>query len=152
MSTLHNLTDLVQSYFDLVERLPRLIDNEGIAREVGLTASQAFVLHYLRTKGSQRASDLAKVVGLTSSAITQICDSLEQMDAIARERMQEDRRTVLISITARGRELIAELYRARARRMTDTLNEMSQDEVKELIRIIKGAAELMELRLEKDNR
>lgn len=152
MSTLHNLTDLVQSYFDLVERLPRLIDNEGIAREVGLTASQAFVLHYLRTTGSHRASDLAKVVGLTSSAITQICDSLEQTGAIARERMQEDRRTVLISITARGRELIAELYRARARRMTDTLNEMSQDEVKELIRIIKGAAELMELRLEKDKR
>lgn len=148
MTTLQKLTNLVQSYFDLIVHLPRVVNNEGIAREMGITATQGFVLHYLHTRGSQRASDLAKVTGLTSSAITQISDGLEKLGTIERLRLKEDRRTVMISITEAGVELVEKLYRNRALKMAEALENMSREEVVELLRIMKGTSELLEKRLE----
>lgn len=150
MTTLQKLTDLVQSYFDLVVHLPRLVNNEGIARGVGLTATQGYVLHYLHTHGSQRATDLAKVTGLTSSAITQISDGLEKLGTIERLRLKEDRRTVMISITEAGVELVEKLYRCRVLKMAEALENMSREEVVELLRIMKGTSELLEQRLKEE--
>lgn len=148
MTTLQKLTDLVQSYFDLVVHLPRLVNHEGIAREVGLTATQAFVLHYLHTRGSQRATDLAKVTGLTSSAITQISDGLEKLGTIERLRLMEDRRTVMISITDAGIKLVGKLYRFRVEKMAEALASMGNEEILELLRIMKETSELLEQRLQ----
>jgi DNA-binding MarR family transcriptional regulator len=54
------------------------------------------------------AGQLARAAGLTPASVTAMLDHLEQEGMIARRRSTEDRRLVVVSLTARGRELLAE--------------------------------------------
>jgi DNA-binding MarR family transcriptional regulator len=57
--------------------------------------------------GELSASELAGCADLAPGTATQMLDSLEAAGLIARARSERDRRMVLVSLTARGVELVA---------------------------------------------
>lgn len=72
----------------------------------GITLPGLMILHQIEREGEQRLSDLAEQLDFTSGAITALCDRLEDKGFAVRKRMKEDRRTVLLDITDRGREML----------------------------------------------
>ncbi|WP_018393145.1 MarR family transcriptional regulator [Bacillus sp. 37MA] len=64
------------------------------------------ILRKIIQDGEQRLTDLAEELDLTSGAITFICDKLEDRSFAVRKRHSQDRRTVLLDITDKGREFI----------------------------------------------
>lgn len=63
------------------------------------------ILHTIIRDGEQRLGDLAEQLDFTSGAITALSDKLEAGGYTVRRRKEDDRRTVLLDITARGREM-----------------------------------------------
>ncbi|CAH1203882.1 MarR family transcriptional regulator [Paenibacillus sp. JJ-223] len=73
----------------------------------GVTLPAMLVLQKIIRDGEQRLGDLAEQMDFTSGAITALSDKLEAAGYTVRRRKEDDRRTVLLDITAKGREMVA---------------------------------------------
>src|SRR5207237_6765471 len=88
----------------------RALEDELFSR-YELTAQQYNALRLLRAADPERLPTLALAGQLVSRApdITRLLDRLYERGLIDRERPADDRRTVRVGITERGRALLAEL-------------------------------------------
>ncbi|MCJ8014527.1 MarR family transcriptional regulator [Paenibacillus sp. KQZ6P-2] len=136
--------ELANRYCELMDRLPRLIDYTGIVRHMKLSTTEAFILQYLQSHGSQRGADIVKVTGLTTSAITQIYDKLVQEELIERTRSDKDRRYVNITLTAKGSNVLKQLSDISSERIVETVDHFTKEESDELLETIRQLAELIE--------
>lgn len=71
----------------------------------GITLPGMLILNKIIREGEQRLGDLAEQLDFTSGAITALSDKLEKGGYTVRRRKEDDRRTVLLDITAEGRAL-----------------------------------------------
>ncbi|EMT51570.1 MULTISPECIES: MarR family winged helix-turn-helix transcriptional regulator [Brevibacillus] len=71
----------------------------------GVTPVQFVLLHVLWEKDGQKGVELGTRLRLDGATITGLLDRLEQMGLIERRPSPTDRRTNLIYLTPRGREL-----------------------------------------------
>ncbi len=78
-----------------------------------VTLAQYRFLIELASRGPQRLADLATALNVDRSTATRMCDRLVRKRLVTRRRTQEDRRTVRVSLTAAGAELVAEVSRRR---------------------------------------
>ena len=71
----------------------------------GLTPSQFFVLDALWSKDAVSIGELGEQVALDTSTLTGILDRLERSGLVERHQNPADRRSVLVTLTDRAREL-----------------------------------------------
>ena len=81
------------------------------AEETTLAQYRALVV--LISRGPQRMVDLARALGVSPSTAGRMCDRLVRKTLVWRYRTRADRREVLVSITAAGREVVEEATRQR---------------------------------------
>jgi MarR family 2-MHQ and catechol resistance regulon transcriptional repressor len=94
----------------------------------GLTVSQFGVLEALYHLGPLVLSDLARKILKTSGNITMVVDNLEKRGLAERCPDATDRRFRRVSITPRGRKLIAAIFPAHARGISAALAVLSLSE------------------------
>lgn len=82
--------------------------------------ADAFLLHFIGIHGEQTPKDIAAFTGLTSGSVTSMLDRLERAGLVQRARSTMDRRVVLVSLTRKTREKLAETME-RAHMDTDRL-------------------------------
>ncbi|QOV36880.1 MarR family transcriptional regulator [Streptomyces ferrugineus] len=80
----------------------------GVA-ERGLTTARAGVLWALFHEGPMTQRALAGRLGVTPRNVTGLLDALQEGGLVARAAHPTDRRATLVSLTATGREVTAEL-------------------------------------------
>ena len=78
-----------------------------------VTLAQYRFLIELASRGPLRLADLATALEVDRSTATRMCDRLVRKRLVARRRAREDRRTVRVSLTGAGAELVAEVSRRR---------------------------------------
>lgn len=78
--------------------------------EYGITAPQSFVLFDLLDNEGTSIKDIAARVQLDSSAVTGVVDRLYKEELVNRDEDPNDRRSVNISLTPKGRNLAEELF------------------------------------------
>ena len=94
-----------------------------------LSYAQYCLLFGLADRGELSASELAGLADVAPATATQMLDSLVACGFVERSRSERDRRLVLVSLTARGRELVA-ARRARYEEMwTCALADFSVEEL-----------------------
>lgn len=80
-----------------------------LLREIGLSSTQAGVLHALADGEARNAGEIAKTLSLTGATISGVLDRLEQKGMLVRVRRREDRRMVAVRILPEGRALLEEI-------------------------------------------
>ncbi|MEN1968116.1 MarR family transcriptional regulator [Lentibacillus sp. N15] len=75
--------------------------------------TEALVLYKLYYNGKMRASELATILAITTGGLTGLTDKLVEGGYVERNRTQQDRRVVYLSITDKGKEMIKTMYAAR---------------------------------------
>ena len=103
--------------------------------EHGLTLADWRVLGALRWAGApyrRSAGDLARVADLSSGAMTNRLDQLEQAGLVRRLRDPDDRRGVLVEPTDKGRQLWEEAIGVQARKEALVAAALDADEREEL--------------------
>ncbi len=103
----------------------------------GLTISQFGILEALFHLGPMTQKELAVKILKSAGNITMVIDNLEKQDLVIRTRNDEDRRSYLISPTARGKTLIAEMFPAHAERISKRMAYLSIEEQRTLGRLLK---------------
>jgi DNA-binding MarR family transcriptional regulator len=90
------------------------------ARSLGAAGDEVTLAQYralvvLASRGPQRVVDLAGFLDVTASTATRMCDRLVRKQLVHRQRLSTDRRTVRVSISAAGRDLVAAVTQRRRR-------------------------------------
>ncbi len=91
-------------------------------REPGLTQGEAHILALLAHRSSANVADLHRGLAHKRSTLTSILDRLTERGLVTREVGKTDRRTFLVTLTARGRKL--------ARRVSRHLSDLERDVVR----------------------
>lgn len=113
--------------------------SRSLADEADLTMSQFAVLEALLHLGPMSQGDICGKLLLSGSNITTVIDNLEKRDLVRRQRREDDRRVVEVSLTTKGRQLIDRLFPSHARRITTLFGALSpkqQDELAALCRTL----------------
>ena len=79
---------------------------QAIARATGLGVTESQAISYLAVHGDRAQVDLASDLGLSSGSLTALVDRLERQGAAERCPHPQDRRRVLVRLTASGRALV----------------------------------------------
>lgn len=103
---------------------------EDRTRELGVSPVEGHVLTYLRKYAPAPVGELVRVFGLKQSTFTSLLDRLERAGLVRRELNPEDRRSLLVHITDRGRELTSGLNRVLEKLEDDIRARLRRPEVK----------------------
>ena len=104
---------------------------------LGLTEGQFGVLEILFHLGPQSAGALSRKSFRSGGHITTVLDNLERRKLVTRERLPEDRRTVIVRLTPAGRRLIAKLFPGHAAAIAAALGVLSPAEQSKLAELLK---------------
>lgn len=103
----------------------------------GITAAQGFFLEKLELEGPQKVSQIAEALCYTSGAITALTDKLIASGYVERERTEEDRRVVYLSITEEGRNMLGAVRQRRKANVEKFFGDLPDEDIDHLIRIFK---------------
>ena len=131
----HEVTEL-QSAVDIVD--------EAAAVRLGINRTDLRVLGALFRQGHMTAGQLARIAGLSPGAMTVAIDRLERAGYARRVRAPEDRRSVLVEITRKGRSRSEQLYGPIGREGVASLERYSDAELALLRDFLRAARELQE--------
>lgn len=98
-------------------RMPQLRALLRVARDEGLTMG-----------------DLARQLGVSFAAATQVVEQLVELALLTRERSEEDRRVVRLKLTEQAHEHIDEALARRSRQVREVCDQLSPEEARAFAR------------------
>jgi DNA-binding MarR family transcriptional regulator len=105
-------------------RLLRWVRTTDVAMD--LDGPRASLLSVLVFAGPQPVTRLAKMEQVSPPAITKLVTALEADGLVERQRIADDRRVVLVAVTAAGRRLLEQGRAERVRAVVDLLDGISE--------------------------
>jgi DNA-binding MarR family transcriptional regulator len=114
--------------------------NEAASKTFGLNAGEYRTLVDLRVAPEHRrtAGDLAEHLDLSTGAMTNRLDGLEERGLITRERASEDRRSVNVRMTEAGARVITDAVDAAGKEETAFLSVLSESERRTLNELLRA--------------
>lgn len=129
---------------DLMARLARAWPIHALPKKHGLTPTQMFILRHLERSGQTKASDLARVSGLSPGAVTQVCDELVSEELVVRTRSRDDRRVVQHEITDKGRRIMDSIVQERCEMLQMLLRQVDPNDAIAFVRVIGQLVKVLE--------
>jgi DNA-binding MarR family transcriptional regulator len=105
-----------------------------------VTLPQYRALVVLAARGPQGTAELAAALAVNPSTATRMCDRLVRKGLVGRHRAAGDRRSVRITLTAQGRDLVAEVTRRRRAELARLFGTLPPDQHKPVIAAFRAFA------------
>ena len=142
MGTKHKGTPRERAALDAFIKLQRAAESvtdrtSAVIRESGLTYSQFSVVEALYHLGRLTQKELAGKILRSAGNMTMVIDNLEKNGLARRERCENDRRVVYVSLEARGRELVRRIFPEHVKEIVTQMNALTATELRELGRLCK---------------
>jgi DNA-binding MarR family transcriptional regulator len=101
-------TGSMPEIFELIETLSkRLKQFQGkTLKDAQLTPPQYFILSLLAEKDQRPFKELAELLSCSRATITGIVDTMEKKGLVSRSPNHDDRRSLLVTLTEKGRRLL----------------------------------------------
>lgn len=136
-------SQLIEEILDHFQRISNLERFEPkVWLDLNLTIVQLKTLFFIDSRGSTHFKNLADALGVTPPSVTGIIDRLVEQDLVSRKENPENRRTQILKVTPKGKDLLANLKEIHRGKMTSILVQLSLRDLTELARIIKNLVEL----------
>jgi len=114
-------------------------------RSLGAAAEETSIAQYralvvLASRGPRRLTDLAGALDVAPSTAGRMCDRLVRKGLVRRHRARADRRSVLVSVTAAGRDVVDKATARRRELIADVLRNMPVSQQREVARALAAFA------------
>jgi DNA-binding MarR family transcriptional regulator len=119
------------------------IDSCKLAAQHQITSPQLMCLMAIVEKGSTTAIEIARRIHLSASTLVGVLDRLEAKGLIHRERNAEDRREIVVTPTAAGRDLVSKTPFPLQYSLAKALTQLSADEREHVAGWMERLVELM---------
>lgn len=103
-----------------------------------LTMAQLRSLFFINAQVNTTSGKLATVQKVTPTNITGIVDRLVKQGLVSRTEDAQDRRSLSLSTTAKGEELVTKLRSRRTVYLSGVLNRMNEDELTQMAQGLSG--------------
>ncbi len=99
--------DIYNEIFRLIYKINKYVEKlqRSTVQENKLTPSQYLILRHLWDKNGRQFKELAEFCSCSRSTITGIVDTMEKNDLVKRTLNPKDRRSLLVKLTKKGKEL-----------------------------------------------
>ena len=129
-----NLSTLI--VFTRAEQKIHKIEYETI-KAGGLTNSQFAVLEVLYSKGDLKICEIIEKILTTSGNVTVVIKNLEKDGLVSKNIDPEDKRSMLISITDKGKKIMDEIFPKHVDNINNIFDILTIEEKLELKKILK---------------
>jgi DNA-binding MarR family transcriptional regulator len=114
-------------------------------RSLGAAAEETTIAQYralvvLASRGPQRLTDLAGALEVAPSTAGRMCDRLVRKGLVRRHRARADRRAVLVSVTAAGRDVVDQATTRRRALIADILRHLPAAQQADVARALEAFA------------
>lgn len=106
--------------------------NNGLQKDLGVTAPQGAALFHLQRRDGARMGDLAAALGLNAPAVSGLVDRMAAQGLVTRQREKDDARAARVWLTTEGRRAAAQVGE-RLRAFNEALAEGFTDEQMEAV-------------------
>jgi len=140
------MTELEDQIVQSLRRIVRAIDihSRVLSREYELTWPQLAALRELERLGKCPLGKLAAEMYIGAPTVTGIIDRLERDGLVKRFREDEDRRKVLVALTPKGKELLAQKPSLLNEYLREGLSSLSERQQKKVRGTLDLLAKMME--------
>ncbi len=101
-----------------------------------ITLNEAHVIEAIGESGESNMTAVAKALDVTTGTLTISVNSLVRKGLVNRERSEEDRRVVLVSLTEKGRELNRLHTQFHDRMISEITDKLDEEEIRTLARAL----------------
>lgn len=136
---LDELARLIASWVTFSMRMTGRNDGIKALADLGLTFPQIGALHILMFEGAMAVSTLTDKLGLSVSATSHLVQRLVEPDLVKRVAHESDRRQKVVSLSEKGRDLVAAMMKARLKEFRASVEHLKPElrhELKGLLRKI----------------
>ncbi|MEH7381520.1 MarR family transcriptional regulator [Bacillus sp. JJ1533] len=102
-----------------------------------ITTKQSIVLHHVHQEGTMTVNELAQLMNISASAVSQLLNKLESEHYIKREINPNNRREILISLGSKGIELYEESEKIDQKIMEKYYSKLTEEEMIQFQTIVK---------------
>ncbi len=108
-TTHSSLNDQEREILSALRRLMRTTNfgARQLGDATGLGSSELLILQVLEAEGQQTAGQLARNLLFSKSTITEVLDDLKEHEFISRQRHPVDGRSVVVSLTDKGKQFLS---------------------------------------------
>ena len=150
-----SLQDFPEELHPLISSLKRFsttlsADLMEILFRLNLTVPQIRMLHAIRKQGRMRGSQLARELGVSPGAVVQVCDRLQEQGYLERVPDTEDRRVTWFQLTGTTQNLFEEMLALRRSRLLPALQQLSEADRENLIRMLNAMSAVLESERDRD--
>lgn len=121
-----------------------MVFNSAVAERLGVGATDQKCLELVSSQGGATPGLLAERTGLTSGAITAVLDRLEKAGFVRREKDPEDRRQVMVRLTAERAPEISALFEPLRRGWRELCAKRGEKELAVVSAFLQQATELLQ--------
>ncbi|ADI25838.1 MarR family winged helix-turn-helix transcriptional regulator [Geobacillus sp. C56-T3] len=109
-----------------------------------MTHDQYYLLRYIRRRGTCTSTELAAMFGVNKSAVTAMTNRLVDKGWLRRDRDENDRRVIVLSLTEQGEAWIAEMDRNVYRLVEEVIARFPEEEIEAFIRTYERLARVLQ--------
>lgn len=120
----HSDETVVEAFLSASRALVAVAARSLASSDADITLPQYRALVVLASRGPQRIRDLAEHLAIDSSNATRACDRLQRRGFVRRHQDADDRRSVRVSVTPSGEELVRVITEARRGEITQIIASM----------------------------
>ena len=141
------------SHLSEIERLYTLFDYTTTlweAKELSLyhvDKVEFYLLLLMRFREDMRMKDVAELLSLNSSTLTQIAQRCERKGLIKREKGTNDKRETLLRFTPKGRKLIDNIVSHRQALFFPVWEKVSEKDIEGFMKVLRTVVETLEDRV-----
>ena len=135
---------LATSIFDFIPKLrDKFFLPVNVVRIHELSSRQSEVLLALSHTGPLTMSELAKIAFISNQLLTSVVNYLESVEYVKREPLPENKRTIKIDITDKGKSVL-QTYKDRVvKELIKVLDTISDEDAEQLIQILNSFYEII---------
>ena len=110
---------------------------QGVVKETDITLPQMHALEILGSSGQLRMKEFAEKLGITTGALTVLVDKLVRCGLVTRVPNEQDRRSIMVRLTAEGEKIFQEHHHHHNQLSFDLVNSLEPDEAEIFLMILK---------------
>jgi DNA-binding MarR family transcriptional regulator len=119
------------------------LHSKSLSKRYGLTGPQLVILNEIANYEGISVTQLAKSISLSQSTVTEILKRLLKKELVKRTQNEKDRRSVMIGITSKGNEILAQAPPALQEIFMERFENLAEWEQLMILSSIKRVVDLM---------
>ena len=133
-------TDATERFIASFASIKRAMISSLYSEQATLSHAQVEVLSHVAKQSNMSIKEIAALLHITPSAITQLVEPLVKNGCILRNSDPSDRRSVILHISPAGKKELEKIKKARAALISELLEPLSEAELDTFISLLEKLA------------